>query len=329
MSRRPAPASAAPAGPELCVGSGWASGRDPGRGGAPWRATGRRPGRGAPAPATPRPWCGPRSPPSKACAILDVAVLIGGARRRVVAERVRCACDWRLAGWSRCGVTGIKFGAAGGDAGPAGGAGVRAVHRAGPVPTGLPGYRGRAARQPHVLPGPPPACLGSRQYSHHQSWPVVAGRYEPWRQRIWGLQVIHRLHMPYKGDELHHSGWNACSSVHGDCSKQRNWLILPALGSGRLYGRQPVPCALGCCTRWCMARPALLVEHGVDIFLCSRGGCKIRSASTHNRQSGGAGRDPEQNRPGCSSLVPLPGLRWGQAPAMLQCWYFVSCTSHQ
>lgn len=24
-----------------------------------------------------------------------------------------------------------------------------------------------------------------------------------------GMQVIHRLPMPHKGDELHHSGWNA------------------------------------------------------------------------------------------------------------------------
>ncbi|KAK9814393.1 hypothetical protein WJX72_005141 [[Myrmecia] bisecta] len=48
--------------------------------------------------------------------------------------------------------------------------------------------------------------------------------------------VIHRLPMPYKGDELHHSGWNACSSCHGDRSKSRSLLVLPALGSGRVYG---------------------------------------------------------------------------------------------
>jgi hypothetical protein len=49
-------------------------------------------------------------------------------------------------------------------------------------------------------------------------------------------QVIHRLHFPYKGDELHHSGWNACSSCHGDPNRSRKLLILPALGSGRIYG---------------------------------------------------------------------------------------------
>lgn len=48
-------------------------------------------------------------------------------------------------------------------------------------------------------------------------------------------KVIHRLMMPYLEDELHHSGWNTCSSCHGDASKARNRLILPALNSDRLY----------------------------------------------------------------------------------------------
>lgn len=48
-------------------------------------------------------------------------------------------------------------------------------------------------------------------------------------------QVIHRLKMPNKGDELHHSGWNACSSCFGDSSKVRNRLILPAVNSSRIY----------------------------------------------------------------------------------------------
>jgi len=43
--------------------------------------------------------------------------------------------------------------------------------------------------------------------------------------------VIHRLEVA-KGEELHHSGWNACSSCHGDASKQRRYLILPGLISG-------------------------------------------------------------------------------------------------
>lgn len=48
-------------------------------------------------------------------------------------------------------------------------------------------------------------------------------------------QVIHRLPMPKVGDELHHFGWNACSSCHGDSSKTRRHLVVPGLGSGRIH----------------------------------------------------------------------------------------------
>ncbi|XVF65358.1 hypothetical protein PTKIN_Ptkin09bG0241900 [Pterospermum kingtungense] len=47
--------------------------------------------------------------------------------------------------------------------------------------------------------------------------------------------VIHRLPMPYLGDELHHTGWNACSSCHQDPSANRSFLILPSLISSRIY----------------------------------------------------------------------------------------------
>ncbi|XP_029393900.1 methanethiol oxidase [Mus pahari] len=48
-------------------------------------------------------------------------------------------------------------------------------------------------------------------------------------------QVIHRLPMPYLKDELHHSGWNTCSSCFGDSTKSRNKLMLPCLISSRIY----------------------------------------------------------------------------------------------
>ncbi|XP_077996711.1 methanethiol oxidase-like [Glandiceps talaboti] len=48
-------------------------------------------------------------------------------------------------------------------------------------------------------------------------------------------QVIHRLPMPYVGDELHHTGWNACSSCYGDSCRKRNRLVLPSLHSSRIY----------------------------------------------------------------------------------------------
>ncbi|XP_077176302.1 methanethiol oxidase-like [Paroedura picta] len=48
-------------------------------------------------------------------------------------------------------------------------------------------------------------------------------------------KVLHRLPMPYINDELHRSGWNACSSCFGDPTKKRNRLILPGFGSSRIY----------------------------------------------------------------------------------------------
>ncbi|XP_066156957.1 methanethiol oxidase [Euwallacea fornicatus] len=49
-------------------------------------------------------------------------------------------------------------------------------------------------------------------------------------------QIIHRLRTGRPNDELHHSGWNICSSCHGkeECSK-RDKLILPALLSNRIF----------------------------------------------------------------------------------------------
>ncbi len=41
--------------------------------------------------------------------------------------------------------------------------------------------------------------------------------------------------MPHVNDELHHSGWNTCSSCYGDESMCRNRLILPSLYSSRIY----------------------------------------------------------------------------------------------
>jgi selenium-binding protein 1 len=48
-------------------------------------------------------------------------------------------------------------------------------------------------------------------------------------------RVIHRLELPHVGDELHHFGWNACSSCHADSTQSRRFLILPGLRSSRIY----------------------------------------------------------------------------------------------
>jgi len=46
-------------------------------------------------------------------------------------------------------------------------------------------------------------------------------------------QIIHRLPMPNVGDELHHFGWNACGSCHGE--RERRYLIVPGFVSGRIH----------------------------------------------------------------------------------------------
>jgi selenium-binding protein 1 len=48
-------------------------------------------------------------------------------------------------------------------------------------------------------------------------------------------RVISRTSMPQVGDELHHFGWNACSSCHDDGSKARRYLVAGGFRSGRLY----------------------------------------------------------------------------------------------
>ena len=47
-------------------------------------------------------------------------------------------------------------------------------------------------------------------------------------------QVVHRLAMPKPGDELHHFGWNICSSCHG-MPGDRRYLIVPGVKSGRIH----------------------------------------------------------------------------------------------
>lgn len=49
-------------------------------------------------------------------------------------------------------------------------------------------------------------------------------------------QVIHRLEMPTIDDEIHHTGWNSCSSCFDDPTKKRNILIVPGFISGNIMG---------------------------------------------------------------------------------------------
>ena len=59
--------------------------------------------------------------------------------------------------------------------------------------------------------------------------------------------VLSRLDMPFKGDEFHHFGWNACSSalspLSGHAFLRRRYLIIPGIRSSRIYivDTQPDP----------------------------------------------------------------------------------------
>jgi selenium-binding protein 1 len=52
-------------------------------------------------------------------------------------------------------------------------------------------------------------------------------------------QIVGEVEMTYPGDELHHFGWNACSSMlcpnAAHPHVERRYLIVPALGSSRVY----------------------------------------------------------------------------------------------
>jgi len=52
-------------------------------------------------------------------------------------------------------------------------------------------------------------------------------------------RVIHTLEMPYAGDELHHYGWNSCSSALCPYAPhphlERRYLVVPGIRSSRIY----------------------------------------------------------------------------------------------
>lgn len=47
-------------------------------------------------------------------------------------------------------------------------------------------------------------------------------------------QVVSRTEASTVGEELHHTGWNACSSCHDDASKKRQYLIAPGVRTSNL-----------------------------------------------------------------------------------------------
>uniref|UniRef100_A0AC35U8N2 Methanethiol oxidase n=1 Tax=Rhabditophanes sp. KR3021 TaxID=114890 RepID=A0AC35U8N2_9BILA len=48
-------------------------------------------------------------------------------------------------------------------------------------------------------------------------------------------EIIGRCVLPYENDEIHHTGWNTCSSCFGQNNLSRSHLIVPCLGTSRIY----------------------------------------------------------------------------------------------
>ena len=48
-------------------------------------------------------------------------------------------------------------------------------------------------------------------------------------------KIINRCEMPIIGDELHHMGWNACSSCYKDTKIKRKYLIVPGVRTSNIY----------------------------------------------------------------------------------------------
>src|SRR5436305_5635826 len=48
-------------------------------------------------------------------------------------------------------------------------------------------------------------------------------------------RITHRTPMPNVGDELHHFGWQTCSSSHHCCGLQRQYLVVPGFHSSRVH----------------------------------------------------------------------------------------------
>lgn len=48
-------------------------------------------------------------------------------------------------------------------------------------------------------------------------------------------KIIGRVDFPNQSDEVHHTGWNSCSSCYSNPSEKRTHLILPCLNSDRVY----------------------------------------------------------------------------------------------
>ncbi|XP_015595578.1 methanethiol oxidase [Cephus cinctus] len=94
-----------------------------------------------------------------------------------------------------------------------------------------PGYRSPIAA---MLEGPREKILYVVCINTDDSKPDVLSTVDVDPESPTYCQIVHKLRMLHAGDELHHSGWNICSSCH-DLPRKRDTLVLPSLMSDRLY----------------------------------------------------------------------------------------------
>src|SRR6476661_2240992 len=110
--------------------------------------------------------------------------------------------------------------------------------------------------------------------------------------------VLNRIELPNVGDELHHFGWNACSSalspLTGHAFLQRRYLIVPGMRSSRLYilDTQPDP-----------ATPRLIKTIEADEILRKTGYSRPHTVhcgpeGIYVSTLGGGGADGTQGPPG-------------------------------
>lgn len=110
--------------------------------------------------------------------------------------------------------------------------------------------------------------------------------------------VLQRVDLPNRGDELHHFGWNACSSslspLSGHAFLQRRYLIVPGMRSSRVYifDTQPDPAA-----------PKLIKTIEADEIERKTGYSRPHTVhcgpeGIYISTLGGAGRDGTQGPPG-------------------------------
>ena len=123
-------------------------------------------------------------------------------------------------------------------------------------------------------------------------------------------QIVHTVTMPYKGDEFHHFGWNACSSalspLTGHAFLERRYLIIPGLRSSRIYvvDTKPDPTKAkiprSSSPRRCSRR---LATRGPTRFIA------VRKASTSARSAVAARRAPT-GRQASSSWIARHLISW-------------------